>query len=209
VCDTPTNTCKACESDDDCSHIAGKGVCNAGECVQCTATHETACADNSCNPATSTCTTTARGSRGTCQSCLADSECGDGAGVQDPNKRCVAMAFNGAPHGAYCLQAASVGCASPYKVTTNVASLSGAAAEDYCGINQVATTCEALLDLAASKVCTVDTDCGNGLGGLCKNVAASTAPVDLRCTIPCDSSPQCLGSAPGNTCSDTLNGYCK
>jgi hypothetical protein len=118
------------------------------------------------------------------------------------------MTFNGAPHGTggYCLQRASVGCTSPYRVNINTVSLSGAGVDDYCGINQAATTCEALLDLFNGKACTTDPECGAASGGLCKNLAAPTAPPDLRCTIPCGTDAQCPS---GNTCSDTTNGWCK
>jgi hypothetical protein len=134
------------------------------------------------------------------------------------------MTFKGASHGAggYCLQRrAALACAQPYAVLYNAASLSGAAPEAYCGINQEATTCEAVLDLIASKACTQNTDCGSSApnpaasgiaaggapstGGLCKTAAATG---DLRCTIPCDSSIQCLASAPGNACETPDIPYC-
>ena len=53
-------------------------------------------------------------------------------------------------------------------------------------------TCEAVVDMIASKSCTVDSSCGNGQGGLCKNFAVSGAPTDLRCTIPCVAASECL-----------------
>ena len=65
-----------------------------------------------------------------------------------------------------------------------LASTSGVAAETYCGINETATTCEALLDLiSGTKACALDADCGQGKGGLCKTVGGTPN----RCTIPCDS----------------------
>ncbi|HEY5958036.1 MAG TPA: hypothetical protein VIV60_15845, partial [Polyangiaceae bacterium] len=102
-------------------------------------------------------------------------------------------------------------CAQPYAVLFTATSLSGAAPEAYCGVNQDATTCEAVLDLIASKTCAADPDCGGTLasstqgGGLCKMAAATG---DLRCTIPCDSSVQCLASAPGNICEAPDVPYC-
>jgi hypothetical protein len=139
---------------------------------------------------------------------MADSECGTNEGTVDPNSRCVPMTFNGSAHGTggYCLQKASVGCTNPFKVNINASSLSGASTDDYCGINQTATTCEAILDLFGSKVCTLEGDCGSGQGGLCKNLAAASAPPDLRCTIPCGSDAQCPS---GFTCSGATGGYCK
>ena len=210
-CDTTTNACAACQNDSDCTQISGKNACSNGTCVQCTVSNESACSGNSCNPKTSECTATLRGSRKTCQSCMADSECGTNEGSVDTNIRCIPMTFNGAAHGTggYCLQKASIGCTNPYKVNINAPSFSGVAVDDYCGINQNVTTCEALLDLFNSKACLLESDCGSGQGGLCKNFAAASAPPDLRCTIPCSSDANCLASAPGSSCSGTTGGYCK
>jgi hypothetical protein len=216
LCDTATNTCKPCTANADCSLIPSQNVCRVGtvekpsHCVQCTVGNETACNGNSCDPKTNTCTTTPRGSRKTCHSCLADSECGDGSGVVDPNKRCVPMSFNGTPHGTggYCLQATSAGCLGPYSVPITAGSLSGAVSEAYCGINQAVTTCEAVLDLVASKICIAGSDCGGGQGGLCKAISI-VAPAN-RCTIPCGSDANCLSSAPGSTCSQSDGtGWCQ
>ena len=209
LCNTSTNTCSPCSVDADCSQISVKGVCSAGTCVQCTVANETACGANSCNPATKGCTTTAKWSRVTCQSCVADSECGDGSGTASPSFRCIPMTFgpSAAAHGAYCLQKVTNGCSSPYAVSFSAISLSGAAIEAYCGINQSATTCEAVLDLASAKTCSLDGDCGGGQGGLCKAISV-VAPAN-RCTIPCGSTAECLSSGPGSTCSNTVNGYCK
>ena len=204
-CDTTTNACAACQNDSDCTQISGKNACSNGTCVQCTAAKETACGAYSCNPATNACTTTNRGSLDYCGACLADSEC-IGGDIATPTARCVPMTFNGTAHGNYCLQVATVlNCTAPYKVNIDATSLSGVA-DTYCGINQTATTCEAVVDMIASKSCTVDSNCGNGQGGLCKNFSLTSTP-DLRCTIPCDSAAQCLGSAPGNTCTSTVP-YC-
>jgi hypothetical protein len=203
-CDTTTNTCTACSTDSDCSQIPGKGVCDAGTCVQCTATKETACGTYSCNPATSACTTTTRDSVDYCKACVADSEC-IGGNVAMPIARCVPMNFNGTTHGNYCLQrvvsAGASGCNAPYTIAISAQSLSGAAAESYCGINQSATTCEAVIDMIASKTCSVDTDCGNEQGGLCKTVG--TKP--NRCTIPCSVTDDCPSSI--NLCTGAVP-YC-
>jgi hypothetical protein len=120
------------------------------------------------------------------------------------------MTFNGAVHGTggYCLQVATmVNCAQPYKVTFGATSLAGVSGT-YCGLNQIATTCEALLDLFNSKPCTLSNSCGGGQGGLCEDFSTTSTP-DLRCTIHCGSTAECLSSGPGSTCSSTSNGYCK
>lgn len=216
-CAASTNTCVACESNDDCQHVDGKGICQAVEggqshrCVRCTSGDESACTDGgtsySCDPRSFECTKTPRGSRKTCHSCVADSECGTNEGKPDPNSRCVPMSFQGAPHGdgGYCLQTAASfgasGCSAPFVVPLSAASLSGAASQTYCGINQQATTCEALLDLFGSKTCEKDADCGAGQGGLCKTVGTNPN----RCTIACAETTECTAT---RTCSGPSNGYC-
>jgi hypothetical protein len=103
------------------------------------------------------------------------------------------MTFNGTTQGNYCLQrvasAGASGCAAPYSVAIASVSTSAAPSENYCGINQTSTTCEAVVDMIASKTCSVDTDCGNGQGGLCKTVGTNPN----RCTIPCSESTECTG----------------
>jgi len=221
--------CEPCSSNADCSHMTGKGICKTsslsdgdagidasvqagagdGECVQCTVENETPCNGKSCNPTTNTCTTTPKNSVDVCHPCVADSECfDDSAASVHPSTRCVQMTFKGTAHGTvgYCLQRVSAGCGSPYSVSFPATSLSGAGSEPYCGINQNATTCEAVLDLINTKTCSADTDCGGGQGGLCKAISV-IAPAN-RCTIPCDSAAQCLASAPGNSCTLPSTPWC-
>jgi hypothetical protein len=122
------------------------------------------------------------------------------------------MTFNGTPHGTggYCLQRASTvaSCTRPYSTGFDAVSLSGAAVETYCGINQSITTCESLLDLFAVTPCSVDASCGGGTGGLCRQIGAGSNP-PLTCTISCGSHSECLNSGIGSTCSNSTNGYCK
>jgi hypothetical protein len=227
-CDTTTNTCVEClmpahcstaaaarceagacvecEDNDDCTHLAGKGVCDGGSCVQCTVNDETPCAGKSCDPATNACTNTTIGSTGTCEACVADSEC-SGGGTADPTARCLPMEFNGVPRaGGFCLKRTAKTCSRPFTVTFAAQSLSGAASESYCGIDQDNVTCEAILDMVASASCGdgLDTSCGctrdgggaclqAGQGGLCRTVGG----VSKICTIPCGNSNHCIV---GNTC---------
>jgi hypothetical protein len=87
-------------------------------------------------------------------------------------------------------------------VLENATSVSGAVAENYCGINVEVTTCDAVVDMIASKNCVIDADCGSGKGGLCKeNVSTG----DYRCTIPCSKAEQC---ADGDTCDLPDFPYC-
>jgi hypothetical protein len=224
-CDTTTNTCVEClmpadcstagaarceagacvecKGNDDCTHIAGKGVCDGGTCVQCTVEDETPCAGKSCNPATKVCSTTTIGSVGTCAPCLADSEC-SGGGTIDPNARCVAMEFGGVDRtGGFCLRRVVKACNAPFTVTFVATSLSGAASESYCGIDQANITCEAVLDLGAGRSCDdgLDTSCGcprdaggactsPGKGGLCETVGG----VAKKCTYQCATALECPGT---------------
>jgi hypothetical protein len=216
VCNTGTNTCEAtCTRDADCSRFDGTNgtstapVCNTmtGACVQCTVKNETACGASSCNPATNACTTTPRASIDVCRACVADSEC-LGAELATPTARCVPMTFGTdttTKRGSYCLAVATeTSCAQPFKVNISATSVSGVAGV-FCGINQTATTCEAVLDMGASRSCTADASCGTGVGGLCKDFDLSSAS-DLRCTIPCGSNDQCTS---GKTCSSLTAGYCQ
>jgi hypothetical protein len=214
-CGTPSaarcegGKCIECESNEDCNHIVGKGVCDTGTCVRCTAADESACAGNSCNPATKECTSTTAGSVGTCKPCLADSEC-MGGNKPDPDARCVPMEFQGQKReSGFCLRRAAKTCGRPYTIAISVTSASGAATENYCGIDQDNTTCEAVLDLEDSRTCEnlTDSGCGcprdaNGVcmgagqGGLCRDFAVLQAQCTYQCgvTNDCPSGKQCLGS---------------
>jgi hypothetical protein len=232
LCDTTVNECIQCRSNSDCSNaaasvcvagtctgctdnsgcnsISGKPVCELavsatgavgqGTCVSCTPANESACGGNSCNPATKTCTNTSIGSVVTCHACVADSECTSGTRL---TARCVSMNYKGSPHGSYCLQRADlVTCAQPYTVTFSSSSLSATTSEPNCGIDQNATTCEAVLNLLTPTTCTRSNTCGAGLGdGQCQNLSV-VGPQNMRCTIPCTAPTEC---AAGQTC----NGYCR
>lgn len=216
-CDPSSNSCGPCVSDADCSQIAGKSICLAGtqgqpnRCVQCTAANEQACVvggvELSCNPAESQCTSTPKGSRLKCQTCVADSDC-FGGNIPSPTARCVPMLYQGQKHGAagYCLQRRASGpCPRPYTQLLSAVSLSGEPAENYCGIHQDTATCEAVLDMLGWKSCSIDNDCGMN-GGLCRNFAVPTAPPDFRCTIQCGDALQCTTV---RTCKPPPLNYCQ
>ncbi len=207
-------TCTGCTDNSGCNSIPGKGVCELvvsptgaigqGTCVTCTPANESACGGNSCNPATKTCTNTRIGSLGTCHACVADSECTSGTRL---TSRCVSMNYKGSPHGSYCLQRADlVTCAPPYTVTFSSPSLSATTTLPNCGIDQGATTCEAVLNLVTPTTCTRGNNCGAGLGdGQCQNFSVG-GPQTMRCTIPCTVATECVA---GQTCTSAINGYCR
>jgi hypothetical protein len=100
--------------------------------------------------------------------------------------------------GGFCLRRSAATCTRPFTVPLVVESLSGAAEETYCGIDQATTRCEAVLDLVASETCVTDEDCGcardeegdcteEGAGGLCRLVGVTPN----SCTIPCAVANHC------------------
>lgn len=198
VCNA-SHACAPCVTNADCVHLAPLGVCHSGTCVQCSALDETACGASSCDPATSTCTTTPRRSRAQCQSCIADSEC---SGATD---RCVPMTFMGVRRpGGFCLTIAPATGCSACEVTTQArVSLSGAAASAYCtAVPELVTTCEAVHDQRVYARCGTDADCGApGLAdGHCGS-PSSTGACFAGCTDTC----QCPTGF-GYTCRST--GFC-
>jgi hypothetical protein len=178
VCNTQL-MCAPCSADAHCQRF-GK-VCDEANarCVACTLDSEKAqCGSKSCNPASKQCTQTERASVALCNKCVADSEC-------MPDHRCIALLFAGAPHGDYCMQRASM-CAPPFQAPPiNRASLSGAPAENYCGIVEQTTSCEAILAHQAAQPCSDAAQC-NAAGALCANVNSGKA-----CTYKCETSFEC------------------
>lgn len=207
--------CVECQSNDDCAHVAGKGVCDDGACVQCSVGDDGACAGKSCDAETNSCTNTTKGSVANCKPCLADSEC-VGGNQADPDARCVPMEFQGVLRpGGFCLRRGVKTCARPYTIGISVKSLSGAAAENYCGIDQENVTCEAVVDLEDSRTCTglSDSACGctrdqdgnctdTGEGGLCRDFAV----VQDQCTYQCGTANDC---PTGKVCLGSPTKYCQ
>jgi hypothetical protein len=182
-------TCEGCKADADCQRF-GKVCAEAkGSCVACTVDSEAAqCGAKSCNPATYACTQTDRASVDVCGKCVADSEC-------KADHRCIPMNFRGESRGGYCMKRLSIGCSRPFAAAPiKRASLSGAAIEDYCGISEGATTCEAVLALLAGRPC-ADGDASNcgAEGALCGNVNGQIPP---RCSYSCETSSDCPANSP-------------
>jgi hypothetical protein len=210
-CHEDTHECDACVGDADCNGINGLPRCQADACVQCTpAMEEDDCSGDSCDPRTFTCTGTEVGSVATCEECVSDSECGEAG------NRCVLMAYNGQPYPSletgFCLKSIELGgsCTNPYRIVLRRTSVSGADADDYCGINENLATCQAVRALLADDLCTPengDLDCPQP-SGLCRELPG----VLNRCTYLCGSVVECVSSpAPGSTCGSSGSGgddYC-
>lgn len=194
-CSAPDNAachegvCAPCTTSDDCIGVLeGDIVLNLCVDEMCVSgcreeSAEVDCGAFACDPATMLCTETLRGTLPTCMPCVSDSEC-----VAD--HACVGMAWAGEEReGGFCLKHLDSGCAEPYAVVTEPReSLSGRETSRYCGIDETATTCEAVSDLITNEGCETDDDCGVFMGdGFCRTV---NGIID-RCTIGCSGAAQC------------------
>ncbi len=206
-CNAGTNECEGCESDADCNGIDGLGRCEADTCVQCTPATEAAdCVGKSCDPATFACTGTDVGTVGTCEECIADSECGED-GSPSAEHRCVEMFYPAEDRfpddeTGFCLKVFALGgCEQPYAIRiSDRESLSGDPLESYCGINEALAACPAVRALDQNDQCPggEDTDCPPS--GVCRDVGG----LPDRCTYLCASVVECLGNIPagrpGSSC---------
>ncbi len=205
------NECAACTNGAQCDGVDGfpdsaNACSDDGLCVECTPeTEMTTCSnDVSCDPATNTCTETTRGSLEECESCVADSECGD-EGVASGDFRCVPMFFPDLetpfpPEGGtgFCLRIFEPGgCRRPYAITiSDRPSLSDTTLRSYCGINEALATCPAVRAMDDDDLCPGgDADCPES--GLCRDVGGLPDQCTYRCTdaTQCDRPPN-----PGSTC---------
>ena len=90
------------------------------------------------------------------------------------------------------------GCARPFlSILSDRMSLSGAAEEDYCGIDEMTVSCEAVRALIESQTCPGGTDgeCAAD-GALCRMVGAAPN----RCTYTCGSPDDCPAAGVSSTC---------
>ncbi len=223
---TPKDTCVECNTASECGSDApacighkcvscamtAENVCQgrvnkicevvSGACVQCTVADESPCAGKSCNPATNTCTSTLLDSVAICEPCVADSEC-------KAFHRCVGMSYEGTKltpvgsGGGFCLRQLAKGCTEPIAAAKiSRASLSGAAAEDYCGVNEAITSCAAILVFGKGCATADGPDMNSDPdpdAGLCAAIGARCETVNgaaNKCTYDCTSSLECGSSAP-------------
>jgi hypothetical protein len=228
------NECKGCDADAQCDDVdglpSGNNTCDQGTCVDCTSeTEADTCLDNkSCNPRTRECTDTTVGSRETCETCVADSECGADGGPSEKH-RCVEMFC---PMGVemfcllgerfpddetgFCLKVFSQGgCERPYAIRiSNRQSLSGDPLESYCGINEALATCPAVRDLDRLESCPGGEDIECSTSGVCRDVGGLPNQCTYRCedevsNVECvaDSPPGTPGSNCGSSGSGGSGGY--
>jgi hypothetical protein len=189
------NTCGACTGADACAGRTdatlcdlGAGSATAGQCVQCTVADESPCAGRACDPVSLRCSDRPLASKQTCEPCIADSECVAG-------HRCIALQFAGATRAnAYCMRQLSMGCAPPFmSAPLRRGSRSGAAPEDFCGIDEQHTSCEAISGLLTGVACPggTDAECGRE-GSLCRTVNGGAN----YCSYACEASAQCPSAFP-------------
>jgi hypothetical protein len=206
--------CLPCAKDSDCAQILGRNLCVTGACVECTEANPSACAGNSCDPRRNQCTSTALGSVGLCRPCVSDRECSGGTQA-DPDTRCAPMQFQGTPRTeAFCLRRSVKGCARPFmQMPDAVVSRSGAAAERYCGVDQLSTRCEAVLDLIDSQTCAdgqaASCACPRNAAGQCTApgsgaLCGTVGGVANSCTYACGTANDCPN---GRICSVDIP-YC-
>lgn len=196
--------CAVCKEDADCSRFGKVCDTKSSACVQCRPETEEAdcrtdracdaerqdCAGTACDPQLFSCTTRRRGSVALCEACVSDSEC-------MADHRCIPMTYGAdgtrTELGGFCLKVATTGCTEPFRAAAITrASLSGAAATAYCGINEAVTSCAAIQALRADRDCTVVDDC-DASGARCESVAFGTTKT---CTYGCSSDRDCPSDVP-------------
>ena len=187
--------CEKCDKNEDCTHIEGMPRCDDGVCkIECEADSDceaTQVCDARPNAATFQTCAPKGDPKVQCESCVSDSQCSSGFG-------CIPLQFAAVPHGSYCLEIKpSAGCARPFATILNRESLNAGPAEnpeDYCGINEDLTTCEAVLDAIDLTFCKDSDDptlpdpgkCQQELGGRCQNLGTG-----WTCTYSCTGPTQC------------------
>lgn len=201
--------CAKCTSNDDCAHIAGKGVCDtqAGECVQCTGKNASACGMDQgtplvCDSLLRTCTTKKEKSAGLCQACVSDQQCKAG-------QLCVKETF-GAPAkdvGYFCFSkqsaVASADCTLPgnrpyVKTLANQTSVDGESA-DVCSLR--ASTCTARNQFS-NKDCSTSTVADDQKCGFAPGVDSKCeafGPSQFLCTMTCGGDVDCPAGFPCDT----------
>ncbi len=204
--------CVPCAASAQCAHLSGLGVCDGGECVECTPSEAAACGASPCRT-DRTCSGYGTGTEETCERCDADDNC------QGPHDYCVPMTHAGTSRGGYCLtdRDAAGGCEQPYSITLDGrTTLSGRAGGRYCGIHEELASCEAVRALLENWRCTgTDGRCSPAAGepeldvpgALCRTVGG----LANRCTYGCSLAAHCAESPPSNTCGPGTTGgddYC-
>jgi hypothetical protein len=205
--------CVKCTSNDDCSHVDGKNVCDtvAGECVQCTGKDYASCGMDMgtplvCDTLKRTCTTNKEHAADLCKTCVSDANCKLG-------EACVLEKYDGIDIGYFCFwKQGDTGNGAPSDCFTE--------GKPYAGVQVNATS----VDGQKSDICTLRSstciarnqfsskDCKSGATGE-NSLCGSTPPKDAkcdqvgasanyRCTMTCGSDEDCPGVFTCNTSTD-------
>jgi hypothetical protein len=230
VCDLQTLTCKGCSEGgtSDCDHIAGKNVCSAAACVQCTSEKLTACMNDGtqfvCNAGTKSCDMNRKArSKTDCNKCMdytdavctATLDCVSNLECQ-AGQACVAVVAGSGRKVCQFLYSETEACPRPYMAEPPPFAMDvGGKAVRVCTLPH-SGTCKAYADYSRQRCGTenpskpsVDlpntgdnTKCGeaNVDDGIC---AYSDGLKQHLCTVPCANSDiDCPAS--GVTCNRTV-----
>ncbi len=213
--------CAPCQTNADCAHVAGKTVCDAGECVQCTGKDYATCTDPVsgrpfvCDSLSRTCSTQQTHSAGLCAPCVSDAACPLG-------QLCVLQRFGeqyGKPTkdvGYFCFakqgDVANGGPADCPDIPPYVDTLEYSVSID----RQASTICGLRTSTCPARHQVLSKDCGrqgNPDNSLCgfdppnDAVCTQIGPTAFRCTTTCGSDIDCV---PGMTCNiGALLPYCQ
>lgn len=209
-------TCAPCETNEDCGHLEGQGVCDGGECVECTGKDYASCGMDDakrplvCDSLTRTCSEQPQASRGLCGGCVSDAACQAGM-------LCVQERFlpDGVDLGYVCAwqrgaEGAPALCSSarPYVQTrSNIVSIDGTEA-NVCTLavsSCLAHTHFRSLDCETETPDVTDAGlCGEAdvEDGLCVLFESNGEDNLYRCTVPCLSDDDCQS---GSACDTETN----
>ena len=228
VCDTKAHACVACLADADCkdpsaarcdqgtctpctdkaqcTHLAGKSVCDLsqGQCVQCTGSDYGACGKDSasqtplvCDSLARTCSTNKEHAAGLCIPCVSDAHCALG-------EMCVLQKFKDADVGYFCHSkqgdignGAPADCTvggQPYVGVINGAKSIDGQSADICALRK--STCVARNQFS-QKDCAPTSSPNDTLCGFAPPDDAKCAKygtTTYRCTMRCGSDDDCPSS---------------
>jgi hypothetical protein len=197
--------CAKCTTNDDCSHIAGKGVCDvaAGECVECTGKDYASCGMDAgtplvCDSILRACTKNKEHTAAACSACVSDAQCRLG-------HVCARETYKGSELGYACFwkegdtaNGAPADCFNdgrPYsQVLADVKSIDGQTV-DICSLST--STCTAVGQFK-TKNCKPDTLPDDSLCGFAPPMDSKCDQVGIsanyRCSMTCGSAEDCPGS---------------
>jgi len=205
--------CVKCTGNDDCSHVAGKGVCDtvAGECVQCTGTDYSSCGMDLgtplvCDTLKRTCTTNKEHAADLCKACVSDANCKLG-------EACVLEKYDGSDIGYFCFwKQGDTGNGAPSDCFTEAHPYAGVQVDAISVDGQKSDICTLRSSTCTARNQFSSKDCksgGSGDNSVCGSAPPKDAKCDqvgasanYRCTMTCLSDEDCPGVSTCNTSTD-------